>query len=671
MLLIVALAFSLFKISRQQEMASRFYGEKEKAYHLAAGGLRIAKEFLAKGLDFINTSDPSTYPKAEKAPPQLKDFVLWFESKIKEPLAAEGFEINTPAMQELKESQPGAKLTVTLTLDKSQEIFEADSPSGIKPDPDEIWRQILLKSEAQIETGTFQSITSTITGFSKLVWTSVLPTIFGKFVLLVNRFSQLNLNTINASNSSIESVPLIVQSGSSANLENKWLPQQASEEIDKRGWIYISPYQSYILGASSGGGLDQYKEPFESFEPNGLVEDIKDGFLGSRGNYLYYTVKAALAKEYARDPYNYFEQADEALYAKSSILNLFGSSQNPSPTLIMGHVLRRILYLQAWSYSANDEENFVFPYLNQETFESAKEAPDMEKLWPGGVDTNDSYVVWKHFTELAKSKGKTAYELYKDRMSKNFDMNYNKAIIEFVKLDESKSKTVYPEFSPGEAGAPPPLKRLENRGQAVHFYEKLTAEALTIKNDQGQPLLVNTDLNGFVDLDFFKKKTERRAFTNQNSLVNFLKRDTNQYFLGGIVILKGDLVIEEPMEIGLGGGGILLVENNIEIRDRIQKSPGETLTLVALKGNIKVSTSRKIEAGLIARRGTIDLPYAVDIKGFVAAGTLILQPGSGVDMRQLEWDPDFDITDSTAYKRSFKASVADIWHHYVTGKSDK
>ena len=255
-------------------------------------------------------------------------------------------------------------------------------------------------------------------------------------------------------------------------------------------------------------------------------------------------------------------------------------------------------------------------------------------------------------------------------MTKTLEIVYNEANLDFVELDNAKSAPVLsPPFKLGEAGAPPPLKRIEDRGNKVDFFREITSGQVTIKNEKGKPIFQNSDLSAFNDLEFLKRKAgSSRKFSDPGSLYNFIKRDTGQYFLGGVVSIKGNLVITQPLVIGPGGGGILLVEKDIEIKDRIEKSPGETLTLLSLEGKIKVSTSKTVEAGLVARKGLVELPYGVDLRGVLAAKKLSLEPGAGAAHRQLLWDPDFDITDSAVYERSFKASITAAWQHFVTGK---
>ena len=137
-------------------------------------------------------------------------------------------------------------------------------------------------------------------------------------------------------------------------------------------------------------------------------------------------------------------------------------------------------------------------------------------------------------------------------------------------------------------------------------------------------------------------------------------------FLGGVVYVAGDFQLQEPLEVLSGGGGLILVENKILIEAGIKCAPGEPLTLASLGGDVTLATSDMVQAGLVALRGRVSLPYEMNLNGFLAAQKLSIKAGSGAVNRELKWNSIFDPTDFKQYLRSFKASVVSKWHYNVS-----
>jgi hypothetical protein len=73
-----------------------------------------------------------------------------------------------------------------------------------------------------------------------------------------------------------------------------------------------------------------------------------------------------------------------------------------------------------------------------------------------------------------------------------------------------------------------------------------------------------------------------------------------------------------------------------------------------------------VQAGLVALRGRISLPYEMNLNGFLAAKKLSVKSGLGAVNRELQWNPIFDPTDFEKYQRSFKASIVAKWHYNVS-----
>ena len=53
---VAALGFSLFKVSQQHVHLSSFHADRERAYHLAVGGMKIGQDYIQKAFLFFNKS---------------------------------------------------------------------------------------------------------------------------------------------------------------------------------------------------------------------------------------------------------------------------------------------------------------------------------------------------------------------------------------------------------------------------------------------------------------------------------------------------------------------------------------------------------------------------------------------------------------------------------------
>ena len=653
-----ALGFAVFKISRQQVISAGFYSDKERAYHLAIGGLNAGRTFLDNGLKFINAGDPDTFPKLDKAPKELKSLTNWLLNQLNDPTSAgEEFIFNPPEIQKLIDSQSGSKIKLSLVLNSPKSIYSGTN-SGFKVDQREVLFRIILTVEANINRAGVK-----VQSFSVIHWASVLPSVLGKFVLMLKQPDQLNLNPIKDSNKNLKTAPINIISGSSPVISQKWNPTQARDEIDRRGWIFLGSSAQLNFGCSAAGGLKEFSEPLDN---QGYFFNLETAStLDNSQTYEYFTVKRPIYSEINDDEETreLLTNLDQQEYSYSSSLNLFGSIKEPSPTFVIGNVLRRIILLQG-IYHKSEGDSYPMPYLDQETFYRAKEGPDMTGGWPGINDRNLITILYNHFEHIAKADGATGFEKYKDRASQVISYPMNEINLEYIELPKGISNSPFPKLQSGLAENPPELQRLKSMGSQVAFHQPLLSGVLTIKNDHGMPVFENADLANISDLDFFKQKA--RHFDDQSSFYQALNRNS-KLSIGGVAYIKGNLHIDKPIFVDTGGSGMILVQSDIKISSEIIKTDGETLTLISLGGNISVESSKKIQAGLIAMQGKVVLPYGVDIHGFIASKNLKIDSGFTVVKRRLEWDSLFDITDYQNYQRSFKASITSNWNFYVSG----
>ncbi|MBI3892879.1 MAG: hypothetical protein HY303_15265, partial [Candidatus Wallbacteria bacterium] len=99
--------------------------------------------------------------------------------------------------------------------------------------------------------------------------------------------------------------------------------------------------------------------------------------------------------------------------------------------------------------------------------------------------------------------------------------------------------------------------------------------------------------------------------------------------IGKALDLDGNVVRLPQGELRLGGlqvvgGGMLLATGDVIVDGPIECAPGEALSLVSLHGNIRIATSARVQACLVALRGQLFPPSAsgMEILGTVACRDL-------------------------------------------------
>jgi|GEM_PF-1460710 len=685
---VAALGFSLFKVSQQHVHLSSFHADRERAYHLAVGGMKIGQDYIQKAFGYINVKDKSV-------PPVFQGFVKWFRDHNAGNYEAPEIEITPRALEFLRDSQKGAALNLYVRRGPREPIY-TNSSSELKPDHRETRSKIILISKA-----VYRQSYARVDGFSWVNWVSVLPSILGKFVFFLKQPDSLDLNPVKDSNENLISTPLNILSGlpittlttGSSNLNGlNYETKDGStmrDEIDRRGWIYLGSSDEFDLGVSASGTQEKYASPIDLRKIEFPLDD--DSYIATEADasLLYYKnpphreinslgVKWQDSSASYGQPLNsqLFElYPDEKLYTHSSVLNLFGSRLTPTPTVVIGNVYRRFLSIRGILADLRDSSGFgsdglkelyLLPYLDSNTFDKSD-----VKEWPGKPDGMVKQMLVSYCDQIIDPDVESAYEdCYRYCMSDVTKRAYNEANLEFLKLPASMEDELFPEFAPSDPNAPPGLQRLEIGGKPPTFLKLSQSDQVTLKNDQGEVLFKDGILGGMEDLEFLR--TKGRAYRGQTSLLNSVRESKPdaavglKVFFGGVVYVKGDFQLQEPLEILPGGGGLILVEDDIFIEAGIECSQGEPLSLVSLGGDVTLATADPVQAGLVALRGRINLPYAMRLTGFLAAQKLSLAAGSGTVDRELSWNAVFDPTDFEQYQRSFKASIVDKWQYNIS-----
>lgn len=278
------------------------------------------------------------------------------------------------------------------------------------------------------------------------------------------------------------------------------------------------------------------------------------------------------------------------------------------------------------------------PYISETKFNGNN--------WPG---------VSNAAAQLIKDNFGGRYQGYKARMSTVLDMQYNAINLRSIKFSDAPLNNaiqIDPKKIPADTKISALSRRLLIDGAPASFVDANYGNAYEVKIDDGQKLF-NGDLDGFEDLGFLKAK----AVENFETSADFYKKirtGKKEWTLDSTYFIKGNLTIDRPLTTVTGCGGMVLVQGDIVIKDEILASAKETIVLCSLNGSIEISTSRPVQAGLIALKGTVVANSSLNVTGIVAAKDLSMARLFPLGSREIAYNSNFDVTDSLTYKKGFR-----------------
>ncbi len=618
----------------------------ERAYFLANSGLKIGKSVLNKVITFINSSDPATFPKRDKAPENIKNIVMLLLSEDGLP-SQDGMDyvMESNLIDDLKgKSRDIKKFKVTFKFETVALLYEPNNNFWLATDPNEVSYIFSVHSEVQIEKATCKLV-----AFRESRMINITPPVVGKFVLFVKNQGMLNLNSVNDSKkiANLDNSPVIVSGGTSVNKNSLYTATDVRNLIDSQGWIYLGNNAPWEFALSKGGGKNEYEDALLNCSE--FKYDMTPGeYLLSLNNKLYYSVfKYTCYKELQQEGFgNYLS------IGKTSMLDLFGCKNTPVPNLIIGNVFRKwaLCYGIARKDLPFKSFRFALPSLSETTFNS--------DTFPN-VLQNDKDMIKSNFP---------SYSDYKKRMSSVLKRHYNSGNLSIIKFNGPINKILMkePKYFPKGFGVipPPELNRLKIDGNNSDFYLQAYGNSYELLNNSGQKLFEG-NLDSFEDLGFLYQKVGL-GIIPANSFFDLVKKDGNGHLLiSGAIRVGSNLVIDRKIDIATGGGGLILVNGRITIKKGISTMPNEPLTLISLNDDISVETSEPVNAGLVALKGTVKLPKSFKINGLIAADNIHMTNFKGKAIREIKYNKSFDPTDTENYKKNYRLMVIDEWITYV------
>ena len=645
LIIILFLTGTRLYVSRHNLNITERLSDRERAYQLAASGLEVAKIQIDNCLSFINNPSKETFPKKEKAPPEISPLIneLLTEYNLPNPDGA-GIILESPYFKFIKGASDATELLVSLELTKGNELYKEGS-SSLAIDQKELEHMLMITAFAEVGKSKCK-----VTTFKRLKVVNITPPVIGKFTFFIHNLDKEEINSIDDSISpeKTSNTPLSIHNGTTASTASL-SPEEWVKMIDGQGWIYGGSQNSanpIILGASMAGGNENFEEGL--LKTNIFTYPVENGSYLDRGDTIsYYASQSPLYQELGEtEKQEMLKLQDANKYKKSSIVNFFGSKNKPSPTIVIGNIYRRWALVQGLK---NNQRNTMapLPFLDETSFSKT--------AWPGNTSSGTIEAIKKHF--------ENSFENYKERMSNIIEEPFNQSNLTsllFPDDDIKQTMIITDQFLNEKAVKLPSSELLFSYGSQLPLYKTIEQNTVTIKNNAGDTLADDCNLEELTDYSFLRNK----AATIYETFANFID-DRKGFGPTGVVIINSDIKIAKHHTIKEGTGGIIISTGNITISNSISSTSGEPLSLVALSGNINLDTSKKIEAALIALAGEITISRECEINGLIAANNLKISKAVLPATRTLTYNKRLDPTDNDNYQRNYRISCERRWKSFV------
>jgi hypothetical protein len=343
----------------------------------------------------------------------------------------------------------------------------------------------------------------------------------------------------------------------------------------------------------------------------------------------------------------------------TSVLHLSGDVGHVTPPVVLGRVYRRYLrFIKLRKDATQPFEGFVA-------------VPDAMKFLALG----------DRFTALTGQGWDEYQRLMPQPVVESYMRSYDHLVTSREQSDPGRPYLIQPGDTPGYPAAQLTGERVADLlrpmgvGRAFFLYPAPEAASessgpppatpVTLLRPQGpggssQPVFTGDlgSLERYGELMLARHTSRLAEGTPREGLERFLTRQNGKIELAvpGVVHLgRGDL---EVPGLYVRRGGQLLVEGNITIAGGIETAPGEPLTLVSLSGDVRLATSDRVRAALMAPNGRLRLPSSggVELFGSVMVGSLdnLPQDCAGPGSRRLTWDPQLDSFDPEVLTRGYR-----------------
>ncbi len=618
--------FSLNHVSRQQYLDAHRYTFGETALYLAESGLNVTREYL----------------KESAVRPGTEIHALLLESTSEE-LERISLPIEAPFLKELAGMiGQGATIEASVEFRGFRTLHPADGMRGLLGDPREKVGELSLVSRA-----TYRGVTRALIEARPVRVVSVVAPVLSKFTLFVRERGEETPNLLSYDRLDPSkgfrlddgpARPVVLyhrRDQIPAVLDGKFYPlaEAVSGLVpDGAGMVYLGGRTPWFLHLVHGSGANAYEELFHLRRTRYLLPaelvpgaeseiGITFGFYGGILTSPKLGSARAPAGTYRRPPDA--EEADD----RTSGLHLFGDTRYVSPTVVLGPAYRSYLTVRL-------VDGLWFPYRSPAEFPGDS--------GPAGFPSYEAY------SRAMLRIEDEAYNRSWDYIATNREQLQENATVQdggtpFVPgpvLAEAGLQRVipypgrdwsflYPDPKQGSIGACQ-IRRIEASGKP----ETLFRGALQ-------------DLDGTL-LESFLRARETFEVPDEAAFHSRFRRHATLEVPGVVRIAKGGL---ELGEVNVGEGCMVIAEGDIVIKGRIvQDRPKNPLTLVSLRGDIRIQTGEKVDAHLVALEGRVSGQGRLALTGGIAAGSLDLRSlVRGEAAKTVTYNPDLDPTQHESY----------------------
>lgn len=634
--IIILLAVTRHFFSRQQLTVASHQAKYEQAYHLSLGALEAADSYFIQSISFLNDSKENTFPKSKRAPKEINQF-------IEQMLDKDGFiscdsriiRFDSTLFAKLEQNIEKSTVKVNLEIKDSGPVNTSSKGGGPKADTKERKLLLILHSEAQVD----RTIARVIR-FRKARYVSILPSVISKFVLFLREQGNLDINSFQDSDdiNNLNDSPLVIKSGNYAK-DSTFPASKFSNFFDNQAWVFLGGINRWKIGLGKGGQNSNIASSL--LKPTTYLFNLPpEHMLSKTGKLMYYSRQSPLFKELKNKRYSeVFAKLNNPKGTISSRIRLSGSEQSPSPTLIIGNVSRSWGLIQGIKNSRSGKLA-PLPYLPETDFNSLG--------WPGGMSNFTVKKLQQNFNG--------DYSQYAAQMSQVIEEDYNSgnmSIIKFPNKTLTNRLLLDPKQLPTGTILPKPSNLLKVDSVPASFLKMSYGSAYEIKSNNGITLFSQADLSRFENLSFLLAKSSE-PFSSEKEFYKQKLNVNQKVRINDINYVKNNLTISKPLYADKGCGGMLIVDGDINIEAPIETTDSATISIISLNGNISIKTSQTINASLIAIKGVVSTGSSFNINGLVAGKSLSMPQTKPINIRRLNYNKNFDITNSITYKRSFK-----------------
>jgi len=321
----------------------------------------------------------------------------------------------------------------------------------------------------------------------------------------------------------------------------------------------------------------------------------------------------------------------------SSRIRISGSKNQPTPTNVVGKVIARCALIQGLQ---NTQTGLFapYPFLQESQFHGSS--------WPG-MSSEAANTMEENFNGV--------FQRYKSRMSVVLEERYNAINLRALKFPDPPMNSaimIDPRNLPAGTIVPDTSKRLHVDNNPASFIDANSGNFYQLFADDGRKLFEG-NLSGFEDLSYFASKAVL-SFDKQGEFYKEIETEKKEYQLNNVYLIKDSLLVDRPLKSADGCGAMIIVNGDINIQNEIIAPDQEPIVLISTGGNIRIATSGKVQAGLIALKGQIQAESAINVKGLAAAKELSMARLAPLGLRQISYNVNFDVTDSATYMRAFR-----------------